>query len=203
MSAFWATTINSQQGLIPPGRLARCLRCARTPAASVRSPAAVSKTALSRAIWHGMRTPSSLPELVRYGVSAEEAFSLAYLAHVSDTVAHDSAVSYSFWPTRADNVAASSPASDCTAKCVIANVATAPCQCFSSGSIHTVSPVRKSRGSPPHFCITPHPSVTVRNGPSGWACHPVPAPGANATVIPRIPAKWPGSSTSASSTVPV
>src|SRR5712671_2141410 len=60
-------------------------------------------------------------------------------------------------------------------------VGEAPCQCFSLGGIHTVSPGRISRTGPPLVCTRPTPEMTKSVWPSGWVCHAVRAPGSNAT----------------------
>src|SRR3954451_10356342 len=60
-------------------------------------------------------------------------------------------------------------------------VGEAPCQCFSWGGIHTVSPGRISRTGPPLACTRPTPEMTKSVCPSGWVCHAVRAPGSNAT----------------------
>src|SRR3954454_23985575 len=57
----------------------------------------------------------------------------------------------------------------------------APCQCFSFGGIHTVSPARISWTGPPLACTRPTPETTKSVCPRGWVCHAVRAPGSNAT----------------------
>src|SRR4051794_14482988 len=57
----------------------------------------------------------------------------------------------------------------------------APCQCFSFGGIHTVSPGRISWIGPPLVCTRPTPEITNSVCPSGCVCHAVRAPGSKAT----------------------
>src|SRR5439155_21071107 len=70
------------------------------------------------------------------------------------------------------------------AKCVIAVVGAAPCQCFSPGENQTTSPGRLSSTGPPSRCARPQPAVTIRVCPSGCVCHAVRAPGSNVTLAP-------------------
>src|SRR5947207_10655697 len=62
----------------------------------------------------------------------------------------------------------------------------APCQCFSFGGIHTVSPALISRTGPPFACTRPTPEMTCSVCPSGWVCHAVRAPGSKLTRPARI-----------------
>src|SRR5437764_15031448 len=57
----------------------------------------------------------------------------------------------------------------------------APCQCFSPGGIHTVSPGRISLIGPPLVWTRPTPETTNSVCPSGWVCQAVRAPGSKAT----------------------
>src|SRR5438552_8558220 len=68
------------------------------------------------------------------------------------------------------------------AKCVIAVVDVAPCQCFSPGGNHTQSPGRISSMGPPQRCAQPQPAVTIKVWPSGCVCHAVRAPGSKVTL---------------------
>src|ERR1700690_2184518 len=65
---------------------------------------------------------------------------------------------------------------------VIAVVGLAPCQCFSPGGIHTMSPGRISSIGPPQRRARPQPAVTIKVWPSGWVCHVVRAPGSKVTL---------------------
>src|SRR5437867_13088667 len=71
------------------------------------------------------------------------------------------------------------------ALCVMAVVEVAPCQCFSPGGHHTISPGRISSFGPPSLCTHPHPDVTISVCPSGCVCHAVRAPGSNVTLTLR------------------
>src|SRR5947209_16731657 len=62
----------------------------------------------------------------------------------------------------------------------------APCQCFSPGGIHTVSPALISRIGPPFACTRPTPEMTCSVCPSGWVCHAVRAPGSKLTRPARM-----------------
>src|ERR1043165_543384 len=57
----------------------------------------------------------------------------------------------------------------------------APCQCFSPGGIHTVSPALISWIGPPFACTRPTPEMTCSVCPSGCVCHAVRAPGSKLT----------------------
>src|SRR6266404_9448731 len=70
------------------------------------------------------------------------------------------------------------------ARCVMAVVGVAPCQCFSPGGIQITSPGRISSIGPPQRCARPHPAVTIKIWPNGWVCHAVLAPGSNVTLAP-------------------
>src|ERR1017187_242504 len=61
----------------------------------------------------------------------------------------------------------------------------APCQCFSPGGIHTVSPARTGRIGPPQVCTWPMPEVMCNVCPSGWVCQAVRAPGSKRTQAER------------------
>src|SRR5258708_30466389 len=65
--------------------------------------------------------------------------------------------------------------------CNMAVSGLAPCQCFSPGAIHTVSPGRISRTGPPHSATRPTPEMTCKVWPSGWVCHAVRARGSKRT----------------------
>src|SRR5271154_7091421 len=89
------------------------------------------------------------------------------------------------------------------ARCVMAVVGIAPCQCFSPGGNQITSPGRISSIGPPQRCAQPQPAVTTKVWPRGWVCHAVRAPGSNLTLAPEA---RPGSGTSNSGsirTVPV
>src|SRR3954469_4535187 len=62
----------------------------------------------------------------------------------------------------------------------------APCQCFSLGGIHTVSPALISRIGPPFACTRPTPEITCSVCPSGCVCHAVRAPGSKLTRPARM-----------------
>src|SRR5688572_2830088 len=70
------------------------------------------------------------------------------------------------------------------AMCVIAVAGAAPCQCFTPGGIHTMSPGRISSMAEPQRCTRPTPAVTIRNWPRWWVCHAERAPDANDTEAP-------------------
>src|SRR5260370_38599474 len=85
----------------------------------------------------------------------------------------------------------------------MALVGLAPCQCFSAGGIHTVSPGRISRIGPPQVCTRPSPATTWRVCPSGWVCHAVRAPGSKLTRAARMRAGAGASMIGSCHTVPV
>src|SRR5438552_6588146 len=89
------------------------------------------------------------------------------------------------------------------AKCVIAVVDVAPCQCFSPGGNHTQSPGRISSLGPPHRCAQPQPDVTINVCPSGCVCHAVRAPGSKVTLAPATRAGSGASISGSIRTVPV
>src|SRR5947209_2728452 len=62
----------------------------------------------------------------------------------------------------------------------------APCQCFSFGGIHTVSPALISRIGPPFACTRPTPEMTCSVWPSGCVCQAVRAPGSKLTRPARM-----------------
>jgi hypothetical protein len=68
---------------------------------------------------------------------------------------------------------------------IIAVFGPAPCQCFSSGGIQTVSPALISWIGPPQTWARPQPDVTCSVWPSGCVCHAVRAPGSKATTTAR------------------
>src|SRR5215470_4452855 len=70
------------------------------------------------------------------------------------------------------------------ARCVMAVVGVAPCQCFSPGGNQITSPGRISSIGPPQRWTRPQPAVTIRVWPSGWLCQAVRAPGSNVTLEP-------------------
>src|SRR5215207_2169359 len=67
---------------------------------------------------------------------------------------------------------------------VMAVVAVAPCQCFSSGANQTTSPGRISSTGPPARWTQPTPEVTISVCPSRCVCHAVRAPGSKVTLAP-------------------
>src|SRR6476646_3142713 len=81
--------------------------------------------------------------------------------------------------------------------------AVAPCQCFSPGGIHTVSPARISRSGPPQAWTRPVPARTYKVCPSGWVCHAVRAPGSKLTRADRTRAGDGASMMGSWNTVPV
>ena len=85
----------------------------------------------------------------------------------------------------------------------IAALGAAPCQCFSPGAIHTVSPARISRTGPPHSWTRPTPETTCRVWPSGWVCQAVRAPGSKLTRAERTRAGPGASMIGSCQTVPV
>src|SRR5262245_5982509 len=89
------------------------------------------------------------------------------------------------------------------AMCDMAVVGLAPCQCFSPGGIHTVSPGLISRTGPPQVCTRPSPATTWRVWPSGWVCHAVRAPGSKLTRAARMRAGAGASMIGSCHTVPV
>src|SRR6266566_4719924 len=89
------------------------------------------------------------------------------------------------------------------ARCVIAVVAAAPCQCFSPGGIQITSPGRISSIGPPQCCARPEPAVTIRVWPNGCVCQAVRAPGSNVTLAPRTRAGSGASNSGSIRTVPV
>src|SRR5437773_1617158 len=91
----------------------------------------------------------------------------------------------------------------CNAICIIAVSGPAPCQCFPSGAIHTVSPGRISRTGPPHSATRPTPEITCKVWPSGWVCHAVRARGSKRTKAPRMRAGAGASMIGSCHTVPV
>jgi len=70
------------------------------------------------------------------------------------------------------------------ARCVIAVVGDAPCQCFSPGENQTTSPGRISSTGPPSRCARPKPALTTSVCPSGCVCQAVRAPGSKVTAAP-------------------
>ena len=82
-------------------------------------------------------------------------------------------------------------------------VGDAPCQCFSPGSIQTVSPGRISWIGSPHFCTRPSPDMTNSVCPRGWVCQLVRAAGSNVTTTARTRAGAGASLTGSCRTVPV
>ena len=54
------------------------------------------------------------------------------------------------------------------ARCVIAVVGVAPCQCLSFGGHQTTSPGRISTFGPPSLCTHPHPDVTISVSALGY-----------------------------------
>src|SRR5262249_4216494 len=89
------------------------------------------------------------------------------------------------------------------AKCVIAVVGVAPCQCFSCGGHQTTSPGRISTLGPPSLCTHPHPDVTISVCPRGCVCQALWAPGSNVTCAPRARAGSGASNSGSMRTVPV
>src|SRR6516164_1691857 len=89
------------------------------------------------------------------------------------------------------------------AMCVMAVVGAAPCQCFSPGAIHTISPGRISSIGPPQRCARPQPAVTMSVWPSGCVCHAVRAPGSNVTLAPATSAASGARNSGLMRTVPV
>src|SRR5437588_12735121 len=89
------------------------------------------------------------------------------------------------------------------AKCVIAVVGDAPCQCFSLGANQTTSPGRISSIDPPSLCAQPNPDVTISVWPNGCMCHAVRAPGSNVTLAPRTRAGSGASNSGSIRTLPV
>src|SRR6185369_15156082 len=89
------------------------------------------------------------------------------------------------------------------AKCVIAVVGAAPCQCFSPGANQITSPGRISSMGPPQCCALPHPEVTISVWPSGCVCHAVRAPGSNVTCAPTTRAGSGAVKSGSTRTVPV
>src|SRR6266436_7954550 len=87
--------------------------------------------------------------------------------------------------------------------CAMAVVGLAPCQCFSPGGIHTVSPGLISRIGPPQVYTRPSPATTWRVWPSGWVCHAVRAPGSKLTRAARMRAGAGASMIGSCHTVPV
>src|SRR5215212_7771823 len=79
----------------------------------------------------------------------------------------------------------------------------APCQCFSPGVIHTVSPALISLTGPPQVCTRPTPEITCSVCPRGWVCHAVRAPGSKVTRFARIRAGGGASMMGSCHTVPV
>src|SRR3954468_3832901 len=79
----------------------------------------------------------------------------------------------------------------------------APCQCFSPGGIHTVSPGRSSRTGPPQVWARPTPVITCSVWPSGWVCQAVRAPGSKVTRTTLTRAGSGASSSGSCQTVPV
>src|SRR5438477_6201382 len=89
------------------------------------------------------------------------------------------------------------------ARCVMAVVAVAPCQCFSPGENQITSPGRISSMGPPSHCAQPHPLVTTRVCPKGCVCHAVRAPGSKVTLAPTARAGAPAANRGSMRTVPV
>ena len=67
------------------------------------------------------------------------------------------------------------------ARCVIAVMEVAPCQCLAPGGHHTTSPGRIVCMGFPHSCVSPTPAVTTRYCPLGCVCHADRAPGSKVT----------------------
>src|SRR5579885_359988 len=89
------------------------------------------------------------------------------------------------------------------ARCVMAVVGVAPCQCFSPGGNQITSPGRISSIGPPQRWARPQPAVTISVWPSGWLCHAVRAPGSNVTLAPTVRAGSGASKRGSMRTVPV
>src|SRR5438034_10382783 len=89
------------------------------------------------------------------------------------------------------------------ARCVMAVVDAAPCQCFSPGSNQITSPGRMSSIGPPQRWTRPQPAVTIRVWPSGWLCQAVRAPGSNVTLAPTARAGSGASNRGSIRTAPV
>ncbi|MNR03586.1 hypothetical protein D3C85_1194850 [compost metagenome] len=68
-----------------------------------------------------------------------------------------------------------------TARCVMALVGAAPCQCLTPGGQTMTSPGRISCTGLPHSWTRPTPDVTTKRWPAGWVCHAERAPGSKLT----------------------
>src|ERR687894_791991 len=71
------------------------------------------------------------------------------------------------------------------ARCVMAVVGEAPCQCLTPGGHQTTSPALISRTLPPHSAVRPTPAVTTRRCPAGCVCHADLAPASKVTYAPE------------------
>src|SRR5262245_42980576 len=67
------------------------------------------------------------------------------------------------------------------ARCVIAFLSVAPCQCLTPGGVQITSPGLISCFGPPSCWIQPVPAVTISSCPAGWVCHAERAPNSNVT----------------------